>query len=153
MTTTAPTPKDVQILLVEDNPGDSRLAREAFEEIGADVALSVVENGREALAFLRREREFADAARPQLIILDLNLPRMNGDEVLAEIKSDEEFRRIPVIVLTTVTDESAVAELYDKHANAFVTKPNTVSQFIEMIGSVESFWLSNATLPRREANE
>lgn len=153
MTTPASTPRRPDVLLVEDNPADSRLAREAFDEVDADVSLDVVEDGASALAFLRKQAEFADAATPDLVMLDLDLPRKSGREVLSEIKADERLRRIPVIVLTTVDDDDAVADLYDRHANAFVTKPETVAQFIEMIGSVELFWLSNATLPPRDTDE
>ena len=141
---------DYDLLVVEDNPGDSRLAREAFDEVDADVALDVVDDGECALEFLRKEGGYADVTTPHLIILDLNLPRKNGKQVLSEIKSDDALRRIPVIVLTTTNDTGAVTELYDRHANAFVTKPNTVTQFIEMIDSVQSFWLTSATLPPRQ---
>lgn len=147
--TTTTTSKRAEILLVEDNPGDSRLAKEAFTEVDADISLEVVDDGETALKFLRKEGSYSDARTPNLIMLDLNLPGANGKEVLTEIKSDEALRRIPVIVLTTTDDEMAIADLYDNHANAFVTKPDTVSKFIEMIGSVQSFWLSNATLPPR----
>lgn len=149
MTTTTPARKTAHILMVEDNPGDTRLAREAFDEIDADVVLDVVNDGECALAFLRKENGYADVTTPQLIILDLNLPRKDGKQVLSEIKSDDALRQIPVIVLTTTDDVSAVTELYDRHANAFVTKPNTVTQFIDMIDSVQSFWLTSATLPPR----
>ena len=151
MTTT--TSKLADVLMVEDNPGDSRLAKEAFEEVNADVSLNVVTDGESALSFLRKENGYSDATTPQLIILDLDLPGRNGREILAEIKSDDTLRRIPVIVLTTTDDDATIADLYDNYANAFVTKPESMSKFIDMIGSVQSFWLSNASLPPRNTYE
>jgi len=153
MTAMTSQPKQMSILLIEDNPGDIRLAREAFEEVDANVTLHAVEDGGRALALLRGDGESTERLRPNLILLDLNLPTKDGFEVLSEIKSDESLRQIPVIVLTTSDDEDDIAELYDKHANAFVTKPNDVVDFIDMIGAVESFWLSNATLPSRRVQK
>jgi CheY-like chemotaxis protein len=137
----------VEILLVEDDPGDVLITREAIE--GSKVAnrLSVVSNGEEALQFLRREEPFADAPRPGLILLDLNLPRLDGREVLARMKSDPDLRRIPVVVLTTSSSDEDIVRSYDLHANAYVTKPVDFDQFMSVVGQIDQFFVSIVTLP------
>jgi CheY-like chemotaxis protein len=137
----------IQILLVEDNPGDVRLTQESLREARAPIRMSVVEDGVKALAFLRKENEFANAPRPRLILLDLNLPKKDGRAVLAEIKADQSLRRIPVIVLTTSKDEQDVLRSYDLHANCHVTKPMDLDQFSRMVKSIENFWLATVELP------
>jgi CheY-like chemotaxis protein len=137
----------VEILLVEDNLGDVRLTREAFKESKLLNALHHVEDGVEAMAFLRREGAYAAAPRPDLILLDLNLPRMDGREVLAAIKQDEELKRIPVIILTTSVDEQDVLRAYHLHANCFITKPIALERFLEVARSIEEFWLTIVRLP------
>ena len=137
----------LEILLVEDNPGDVRLTREALREGSIDNHLSVARDGVEALAFLRRQGEFVNANRPDMILLDLNLPRKDGREVLAEIKVDEELRRIPVVVLSTSQDEQDIARSYDLHANCYIAKPVDLEQFIGVVRSIEEFWLGVVKLP------
>jgi CheY-like chemotaxis protein len=137
----------VEILLVEDNPGDVRLTQEALRESKLHNNLSVARDGVEALAFLRREDPYATAPRPDLILLDLNLPRKDGREVLAEIKSDPHLRAIPVVVLTTSQAEQDIAQSYNLHANCYVTKPVDLEQFITVVQSIEGFWFSIVTLP------
>jgi CheY-like chemotaxis protein len=136
-----------EVLLVEDNPGDVRLVREAFREGGMNVHLTVASDGEEALAVLRREGSFAALARPALILLDLNLPRMSGRELLAAIKADEGLRRIPVVVLTSSRREQDILASYDLNANSCITKPANLEQFMEVVRSIEQFWLKVATLP------
>lgn len=138
-----------EILLVEDNPGDVRLTTEALRETGIDHVLSAAIDGVEALAFLRREGSFSEAPRPDLVLLDLNLPRKDGREVLAEIKQDPRLRRIPVVVLTTSRAESDVTRCYDLHANCVLTKPLDFEKFVGTIASLSDFWFSTATLPAR----
>ena len=135
------------VLLVEDNPGDVRLTEEAFREGDVPVELHVVGDGNEALAFLRREGDHADAPRPNLVLLDLNLPRMNGDEVLETLDGDPEFSGIPVVVLTSSDAETDVTRSYELNANAYVTKPVDPAEFIEMVRTLERFWLSTVRLP------
>jgi CheY-like chemotaxis protein len=139
--------RPVEILLVEDNPGDVRLTIEALKEGKVRNNLSVVKDGVEALAFLRREGNFAGAARPDLILLDLNLPKKDGREVLAEIKEDGVLRRIPVVVLTTSKAEEDILRTYDLHANCYITKPVDLEQFISVVRSIDDFWLSVVRLP------
>ena len=139
--------KPIEILLVEDNPGDVRLTQEAFKENKMLNHLSVVWDGEEALAFLRQEGEYAAATRPDLILLDLNLPKKDGREVLAEIKADEHLKRIPVVVLTTSSAEQDILKSYDLHANCYITKPVDLEQFIIIVRSIEDFWLTIAKLP------
>ena len=139
-----------EILLVEDNPGDTLLTREAFKDCRLLNTLHHVEDGVEAMAFLRREGPYANQPRPDLILLDLNLPRMDGREVLAEIKRDEQLKNIPVIILTTSNDEQDVLKAYDLHANCFITKPIALPRFLEVIHSIESFWLSIVRLPQKK---
>lgn len=140
-------PRPLVILLVEDNPADVRLTREAFREGKIQNTLHVVQDGVEALAFLRRQGAHAEASRPDLILLDLNLPRKDGREVLADIKDDPLLRRIPVVILTTSRSEADVLRTYDLHANCYVTKPVDLEQFFDVIRSVETFWLVAVTLP------
>lgn len=139
----------VEILLVEDNPGDILLTREALSEAKVLNNLHVVRDGDEALAFLYREGEYADAPEPDLILLDLNLPRRSGREVLEEIKEDSRLRLIPVVILTTSTNEEDILRSYDLHANCYITKPLDLDQFVKVVRSVEDFWFSIVTLPRR----
>ena len=139
--------KPIEILLVEDNPGDARLAREALRDSKIRNSLSHVKDGVEALAFLRRQGEYAASPHPDLILLDLNLPRKDGREVLSEIKADPNLRRIPVVVLTISTDEEDVLKSYNLHANCYVTKPLDLSQFLKVIRSIEEFWLTIVKLP------
>ncbi len=137
----------VEILLVEDNPGDVRLTMEALRENKLRNRLSVVGDGVEAMAYLRRENQYADVPRPDLILLDLNLPKKDGREVLAEIKADEKLKRIPVVVLTTSKADEDIIKTYDLHANCFITKPVELEQFITVVKSIEHFWLAIVKLP------
>jgi chemotaxis family two-component system response regulator Rcp1 len=140
--------KPIEILLVEDNPGDARLAMEAFKEATVRNHLSIVGNGEAALAFLRREREHENAPRPDLILLDLNLPRKSGREVLEEIKADTRLQRIPVVVLTTSQAEEDIARAYELNANCYITKPVDLDQFFRVIKTIEDFWLTLVKLPQ-----
>lgn len=137
----------IEILLVEDNPGDVRLTREALRDSKIRNSLSVVEDGINALAYLRREGKFQNATRPDIILLDLNLPRKDGREVLSEIKGDPSLRRIPVVVLTTSDDERDIMQTYNLHANCYITKPVDFQQFITIVKSIEDFWFSIVKLP------
>jgi len=139
--------RPVEILLVEDNPGDVRLAMEALREGKVRNNLHVVTDGLEAMAFLLREGKYALSPRPDLILLDLNLPKKDGREVLAEIKANERLRRIPVVVLTTSKAEQDILKTYDLHANCYITKPVDLEQFIAVVKSVEDFWLTIVKLP------
>ena len=139
--------KTVEILLVEDDPGDVLITREAFEHSRLTNALHAVGNGEEALRFLRQEDEFAGAVRPDLILLDLNLPRLDGRELLAIIKADARLRQIPVVVLTTSQAEEDIFRSYDLHANAFVTKPVDFDKFVQVVGQVDDFFFTVVTLP------
>jgi two-component system, chemotaxis family, response regulator Rcp1 len=139
--------RPVEILLVEDNPGDVRLTVEALKEARVTNRLSVVTDGEEALAFLRRQGPHADAPRPDLILLDLNLPRKDGREVLAEIKDDDDLRRIPVIVLTTSSADKDVLKTYDLYANCYITKPVDFMQFLAVMKAIEGFWFTIVKLP------
>lgn len=137
----------IEILLVEDNPGDVRLTQEALREAKVRNQLHVVEDGVQAMEFLRRTGPYADAPRPDLILLDLNLPRKDGREVLEEIKQDRSLMRIPVVVLTTSRAEEDILRSYDLHANCYVTKPVDLDQFITIVKSIEDFWLTIVKLP------
>ena len=139
--------KPIEIFLVEDNPGDVRLTQEAFKEGKVRNNLSVVEDGLEALAFLRREGKYAGAPRPDLILLDLNLPRKDGRLVLADIKEDPKLRSIPVVILTTSKAEEDIVRTYNLHANCFITKPVDLDQFIRVVRCIEDFWLTIVKLP------
>jgi len=147
MSRTASDGRPIEILLVEDNPGDVRLTIEALKEGKVRNNLHVAHDGEQAVRFLRRAEGHEDAARPDLILLDLNLPRMDGREVLAEIKADPELRRIPVVVLTTSKATEDIARSYDLHANCYVTKPVDLDRFITVIRSIEGFWLEVVKLP------
>lgn len=142
--------KPIEILLIEDNPGDVRLTREALKEGKLRNVMSVAEDGAVALEFLRRQGKFKDAPRPDLILLDLNLPGKDGREVLTEIKGDPDLRRIPVVILTTSQDEQDVLKAYDNYANCYITKPLGLDQFISVVESVEDFWLGIVKLPPSE---
>ena len=139
----------INVLLVEDDPGDVLMTREAFEEY-LHNRLDVVNDGAEAIAYLRREGEYADAPRPDLILLDLNLPRRDGREVLAEVKADVNLRTIPVIVLTTSQADEDVLKSYQLHANAYVTKPVDFDGFIDAIRQIDHFFVSVVQLPTGE---
>ena len=139
----------IDVLLVEDDAGDVLLIREAFEHNKVHDTLEVVPDGVEAIAYLRREGEYANARRPDLILLDLNLPRKDGREVLAEIKQDPELLAIPVVVLTTSRAEEDVLRSYDLHANAYVTKPVDFDRFIEVVRQIDEFFASVVKLPER----
>lgn len=137
----------IEILLVEDNPGDVRLTKEALKEGKILNNLSVVPDGVEAMAFLRKESPYENAPRPELILLDLNLPKKDGREVLAEIKKDPGLKMIPVVVLTSSEAEQDIVKSYNLHANCYITKPVDLDQFIEVVQSVEHFWLAIVKLP------
>ncbi len=137
----------IEILLVEDNPGDVRLTREAMRDAKVRNIMRIVTDGVEALAFLRRQGQYADAPRPDVILLDLNLPKKDGREVLAEIKADPNLRRIPVVILTTSEAEEDILKAYDLHANAYVAKPVDLDRFITVVKSIEDFWLEIVKLP------
>lgn len=137
----------VEILLVEDNPGDIRLIQEAFKEGGISSRLNIARDGEQALAFLRQEGVFAKSPRPAFILLDLNLPRKDGREVLYEIKRDKALRQIPVVILSTSTAAEDVRRAYDLHANCYVPKPLDVEKLVQLGKSLEEFWLSTAILP------
>jgi chemotaxis family two-component system response regulator Rcp1 len=139
--------RPIEILLVEDNPGDVRLTREALAEAKVRNNLAVTSDGVEALAYLRREAPYTDATRPDLVLLDLNLPRKDGREVLAEIKADPDLRRLPVVVLTTSTAEQDILESYNLYANCYITKPVDLDQFLAIVTSIEDFWLTIVKLP------
>ena len=141
--------RPIEVLLVEDNPGDVRLTREALKEGKFHNNLHVAGDGVEALAFLRREGQYAEAVRPDLILLDLNLPRKGGREVLEEIKTDSELRHIPVVILTSSQAEQDIARAYDLHANCYISKPVDLDQFITVVRSIEDFWFSVVKLPTR----
>lgn len=137
----------IEILLVEDNPGDVRLAREALKDAKVRNRLHVVSDGLEAMRFLQREDRYADAPRPDLVLLDLNLPKKDGREVLAEVKSTQSLRRIPVVIMTSSEAEQDIAMTYDLNANAYVTKPLDLDQFVRVVRSIEEFWLTIVRLP------
>jgi CheY-like chemotaxis protein len=139
--------KPIEILLVEDNPGDVRLTRESLYDARIHNNMIVASDGLEAMACLRREGEYSDVTRPDLILLDLNLPRMNGFEVLNAIKEDPDLKRIPVVVLTTSQAEQDIIQSYNQYANAYVTKPVDLEQFVRVLKSIEDFWLEIVKLP------
>jgi CheY-like chemotaxis protein len=137
----------IEILLVEDSPGDARLAREALRDSKIRNAIHHVQDGVEAMEFLRCQGRYAEALRPDLVLLDLNLPRKDGREVLAEIKGDPDLRRIPVVILTISKDEVDVLKSYNCHANCYITKPIDLQQFMKVVKSIEDFWLTIVRLP------
>jgi CheY-like chemotaxis protein len=140
--------RSIEILLVEDNPGDARLTIEAMREAKMRNRIHVVEDGVEAMEFLRNQGRFKDSPRPDLILLDLNLPKKDGRAVLAEVKTDPALRRIPVVVLTTSRAEEDVLKAYDLHANAYVTKPVDLTQFMKIVAQIEEFWIKVVVLPK-----
>jgi two-component system, chemotaxis family, response regulator Rcp1 len=140
-------PRPIEILLVEDNPADVRMTVEALKDCRVSNKLSVVEDGEEALSFLRRNDGHAGSARPDLILLDLNLPKKDGHEVLAEIKGDPDLRKIPVVVLTTSENERDVQKAYDLNANCYITKPGGLEQFVSVMKSIQYFWSRVVQLP------
>ena len=142
-------PVPIEILLVEDNPGDARLTQEALRDARVLNSLHIAVDGVEALAFLRHEGAYADAPRPDIVLLDLNLPRKSGPEVLAEIKGDANLRRIPVIILTSSRDQEDILRSYDLHANAYIAKPVEFQDFLAVVNSLEEFWLTIVRLPPR----
>jgi len=137
----------VEILLVEDNEGDARLAQEALRDSKIINNVSVVEDGVEAMAFLHKRGKYANSSRPDLVLLDLNLPKKDGREVLAEIKADDDLKRIPVVILTTSKAEEDIIRSYDLHANCYITKPIDLTQFMKVVKSIEDFWLTVVKLP------
>jgi CheY-like chemotaxis protein len=139
----------IEVLLVEDDPGDVLMTQEAFEEHKVRNKLNVVQDGEEALAYLRREGQYADAPRPDLVLLDLNLPRVDGREVLQVIKEDQDLRRIPVVVLTTSQADEDIIRSYSLHANAYVTKPVDFDSFIAVVRQIDEFFVSVVKLPPR----
>jgi chemotaxis family two-component system response regulator Rcp1 len=141
--------RPIELLLVEDNPGDVRLTEEALREGKVRNHLHVAADGVEALAYLRREGQHAHAPKPDLILLDLNLPKKNGREVLEEIKADPDLRRIPVVILTVSKAEEDIMKSYNLHANCYITKPVDLDRFLEVVKSIEDFWLTVVVLPPR----
>ncbi len=139
--------KSVEILLIEDNPGDARLTQEALKDGKVRNSLHIVYDGEEATDFLFKRNQYKNAPRPDLIILDLNLPKKNGQEVLAEIKADDSLRSIPVIILTISKGEEDIIRSYNLHANCFLIKPIDLNQFFEVVKSIEDFWLTLVKLP------
>jgi CheY-like chemotaxis protein len=142
----------IEILLVEDNLADVRLTKEALKEEKLHINLSVVNDGVEALAFLRREGRYASALRPDIVLLDLNLPRKDGREVLEEIKNDPNLRTMPVVVLTTSDAEKDILESYKLHANCYIVKPLDLNQFSRVVKSIEDFWLTIVKLPLKQGS-
>ena len=142
----------IDVLLVEDSPGDVRLTREAFREANGSVQLHVASDGVEAMAFLRREGEYRDVPRPDFILLDLNLPRMDGREVLALIKADPSLRTIPTIILTTSEADADILKSYELNANAYLRKPVTLEKFEALVRSINDFWMTKVLLPERRAS-
>jgi CheY-like chemotaxis protein len=143
----------IEILLVEDNLGDVRLTQEVLNDGKVRNNMSVVKDGMDAVSFLQQTGEYADAPRPDIILLDLNLPKKDGREVLAEIKDDSDLKNIPVVVLTTSSAEQDIFKAYDLHANCYITKPVDLDQFIRVIRSIEDFWLTIVKLPRGECDD
>lgn len=150
MTTALELGRPVDILLVEDNLGDVDLAREGLEEGKLLNRLSVARDGEEAMAFLRRQGPYTDAPIPDVILLDLNLPRKDGRQVLAEIKSDAQLQHIPVIIMTTSRDEADILKSYRLHANCYITKPLRLQRFIEVVQAIETFWFTIVALPQEK---
>ena len=139
--------KPIDILLVEDNPADVRLTIEAFKEGKVNNKLHVIENGEDAILFLKQEGQYSDAPRPDLILLDLNLPKKDGREVLEDIKNEPELKRIPVVILTTSKAEEDILRTYNLHANCYIHKPVDLNEFISVARSIENFWLTIVKLP------
>lgn len=139
--------KPIQILLIEDNPGDIRLTQEAFKESTLPIVLNIATDGVEGVNFLRKNPPYVDAVTPDLVLLDLNLPKKDGREVLQDIKSDEILRRIPIVVLTTSTADQDILKAYSLHVNSYINKPVDFDKFFEIIQRIEDFWLRTAVLP------
>lgn len=137
----------ITILLVEDNPGDVRLIQEVFQDGKIFNQIDIARDGEEAMSYLYQQGPYKNASKPDLILLDLNLPKKNGSEVLEEIKSDERLKRIPVIILTASRAEEDIARAYNRHANCYLTKPIDLDQFIDVVQEIKSFWLSIVQLP------
>jgi two-component system, chemotaxis family, response regulator Rcp1 len=142
----------IEVLLVEDSPGDVRLTREAFKDAKVHINLNVASDGTEAMAFLRREGKHANVPRPDMILLDLNLPKKDGREVLAEIKEDTTLKSIPVVILTTSASEADILRSYQLHANCYITKPVGLDGFLAVVKSIDSFWLSVVKLPHQTSS-
>jgi chemotaxis family two-component system response regulator Rcp1 len=140
----------IEVLLVEDSPGDVRLTQEAFRDAKVHINLHVASDGAEAMAFLERQGKYANAPRPDLILLDLNLPKKDGREVLAELKESPDLKSIPVVILTTSASETDIQGSYQHHANCYITKPVDLEGFLKVVSSIDSFWLSVVQLPRRK---
>jgi two-component system, chemotaxis family, response regulator Rcp1 len=138
----------IEVLLVEDSPGDVRLTKEAFKDAKVHINLHVASDGAKAMIFLKREGEHSNAPRPDLILLDLNLPKKDGREVLAEIKENQKLKSIPVVILTTSSSEADILRSYQLHANCYITKPVGLEGFLTVVKSIDSFWLSVVQLPR-----
>ncbi len=138
----------IQILLVEDNPGDVRLTQESLHDSKIKNLLHVVMDGVEAIAFLRQEGQYADAPRPDVVLLDLNLPKKSGHEVLTEVKNDPNLKTIPIVILTTSDAEEDILESYENHANCYITKPVDLEQFIKIVETIEDFWFTIVKLPK-----
>lgn len=152
ITPTGASPTPIEVLLVEDSPGDVRLTREAFKEAKVHIRLHVVADGAEAMAFLQREGEHIDAPRPDLILLDLNLPKKDGRAVLKEIKESAALGSIPVVILTTSEADADILRSYRLHANCYITKPVNLDEFLQVVKSIDSFWLSVVKLPRGDGS-
>ena len=140
----------IELLLVEDSPGDVRLTQETFRDANMSVHLHVASDGVEAMAFLRREGRYVDAPRPHLILLDLNLPKMDGREVLAHIKKDDSLKTIPTVILTTSEAEADIVNSYELHANCYLNKPVQLDEFESLVKSINDFWLTKVKLPQRQ---
>jgi chemotaxis family two-component system response regulator Rcp1 len=140
----------LHVLLVEDSPGDIRLTREAFRAANTDIKLSVVTDGLEAMAFLRREGTYTGALRPDLILLDLNMPRMSGSEVLTRLKADDNLKTIPIVILTTSSSEGDIVKSYQLSANCYLCKPVDLDKFESLVQSINDFWLRNVKLPQEQ---
>jgi chemotaxis family two-component system response regulator Rcp1 len=153
MNTTDKRQSPMDILLIEDSPGDVRLTQEAFREANPAIRLHVASDGVEAMAFLRREGAHARAPRPDIILLDLNLPRMDGREVLARVKEDDKLKTIPVVILTTSDAEADITKSYQLNANCYLTKPVQLDQFESLVKSINEFWLTKARLPPQRQTE
>lgn len=143
----------IEVLLVEDSPGDVRLTREVFRDANGDINLHVASDGVEAMAFLRREGLYTEALRPDLILLDLNLPRMDGREVLARIKEDADLKLIPTVILTTSAAEADIKRSYELQANCYLSKPVELAEFESLVRSINDFWLTKAKLPHQAVAE
>ncbi|MBF0265032.1 MAG: response regulator [Gammaproteobacteria bacterium] len=138
----------INILLVEDNPGDARLAQEGIKELGFQHTLSIVDDGLKAINYLHRQGEFENVSQPDLILLDLNLPKKSGKEVLAEIKEDIHLRTIPVVVLSTSKSEKDISEVYNLHGNCYITKPVDFEEFVNVVKTINNFWFNLVKLPK-----